>query len=136
MRSSSDRRVKSRKSTMCIEVNDLTSVGSFQVIAKKGHIVNASTSGFLLELSRPNLVPEEFRENLSLAPIIGQHVCLYMPHMNLDLDGTVTRAQHVGKGKFVVAIDFSFDVPDYWRECLVDLLPEPGELAELSEEEE
>ena len=48
--------------------------------------------------------------------------------MNLDLDGRVVRASHIGRGAFEIALEFSEDIPEYWRECLVDLLPEPGEI--------
>lgn len=121
------RRVAERKSVEGIEIYDLTSLSNYTVIARNGMIVNASRTGFLVQISRAALVPEDLRENLSLQSTVGQSVVLYLPQMNLDLDGTVMRAKHIGKGKFVVAIDFSNDVPDYWRECLVDLLPAPGE---------
>jgi hypothetical protein len=34
----------------------------------------------------------------------------------------------LGKKGFYVAIDYSEEAPEYWRECLMDLLPNPGEL--------
>lgn len=54
--------------------------------------------------------------------------------MNLDLDGTVNRTLHKGRGNFEIAIEFSRDVPEYWRECLIDLLPAPGEMEDDEEE--
>jgi hypothetical protein len=123
-----DRRIASRKEIEGIEINDLTSISSYSLIARKGRIINASRTGFLLEIDRKALVPGELRDNLSLESTLGQQVVLYLPQMNLDLDGTIMRTSHQGKGKFLVAIDFSYDVPDYWRECLVDLLPAPGEM--------
>ncbi len=131
-----DRRVAKRKSTVCIDVQDLTTVTTYKVIATKGQILNASTTGFLMELDRNDILPSELRDNLSLESCLGQQVCLYLPQMNLDLDGTITRARHRGKGKFEVAIDFSYDVPDYWRECLIDLLPSQHEMEQILEEEE
>jgi len=123
-----DRRIANRKKTEGIEIHDLTSISSYSVIARVGRIVNASNTGFLVEVDRQSLVPAELRDNLSLESTMGQQVVLYLPQMNLDLDGTITRAIHLGKGRFGIAIDFSYDVPDYWRDCLVDLLPAPGEL--------
>lgn len=123
-----NRRISSRKEIEGIEINDLTSITNYSVIARHGRIINASCTGFLVEIERQWLVPEELRENLNLSSTLGQAVVLFLPQMNLDLDGTITRAKHVGKGRFVIAIDFSIDVPEYWRNCLVDLLPEPGEL--------
>ena len=125
-----ERRIASRKEVDFIQVNDLTSVHDYSVIAKSGQIINASTSGFLLELCREDLVPEELRSNLSLETTLGQQVVLYLPQMNLDLDGTISRATHKGNGVYEVAVEFSADVPEYWRACLIDLLPEEGELEE------
>lgn len=122
------RRIAERKLVEGIEVYDLTSLSNYTVIARHGQIINASRSGFLVQINRTALIPTDLRESLSLHSIVGQSVVLYLPQMNLDLDGTVIRANHTGKGQFVIAIDFSTEVPEYWRECLVDLLPAPGEL--------
>lgn len=123
-----NKRLAERKDTDGIEISDLTSISNYAVIARYGKIVNASNSGFLVEIERHALVPDDLRENLSLESTLGQSVVLYLPQMNLDLDGTISRTKHVGRGKFVIAINFSSDVPEYWRECLVDLLPAPGEI--------
>jgi hypothetical protein len=125
---SKDRRTASRKDIDFIQVNDLTSVSDYSVIAKSGIIINASSNGFLMEISREDLVPEKLRNNLSLEAAVGQQVVLYLPQMNLDLDGTITRALHKGKGRYRVAIEFSHEVPEYWRDCLIELLPQPGEI--------
>lgn len=124
-----ERRIAARKTVDLIHVNELTSLSSYSVIASVGVIVDASQSGFLLSVDRSQLIPKEYRENLSLANLVGHQVVMYLPQMNLDLDGTITRADHVGKGKFEIAITFSPEVPEYWRGCLVDLLPAPGEIA-------
>lgn len=123
-----ERRVAERKSVDPIVVSDITSLSNYTVIAKTGCVVDASTRGFLLSIQRDDLLPEDLRQNLSLESLVGQQVVLYLPQMNLDLDGTVTRADHRGKGNFEIAIDFSHEVPEYWRECLIDLLPSPGEI--------
>ena len=123
-----ERRVAARKTVDLIHVHELTSLSSYSVIAREGVIVDASHSGFLLSIERSQLIPKEYRENLSLTKLVGHQVVMYLPQMNLDLDGTITRADHVGKGKFEIAITFSPEVPEYWRECLVDLLPAPGEI--------
>ncbi len=129
----SDRRFANRKKIEGVKFNDLTSITNYAVLARCGRIVDASISGFLIEIERKDLVPDELRENLSLEATLGQQVALYLPQMNLDLDGTITRATHMGKGRFAIAIDFSFDVPEYWRACLIDLLPAPGEIDSLEE---
>lgn len=123
-----ERRVAARKVVDFIHVAELTSLSNYSVIAHEAVIVDASQSGFLMRIDRAQLVPKEFRENLSLESMVGHQVVMYLPQMNLDLDGTVTRANHMGKGLFELAVTFSPDVPEYWRGCLVDLLPGPGEI--------
>lgn len=129
----SDRRVAARKIVDFIHVSELTSLSSYSVIAREGVIVDASLSGFLLRVERTNLIPKEFRENMSMDSLVGHQVVMYLPQMNLDLDGVITRATHKGKGNFEIAITFSPEVPEYWRGCLVELLPAPGEI--LDEEQ-
>jgi len=123
-----ERRHAARKVVDLIHVAELTSLSSYSVIAREGVIVDASQSGFLMTVQRSSLVPKEYRDNLNLAHLIGHQVVMYLPQMNLDLDGTITRADHVGKGHFEIAVVFSPDVPEYWRGCLVELLPAPGEI--------
>ncbi|MGE0528350.1 MAG: hypothetical protein AB7G93_14165 [Bdellovibrionales bacterium] len=125
-----ERRIAARKVVDFIHVTELTSLSNYSVIAREGVIMDASQSGFLVKIQRSQLVPKELRENLSMDHLIGHQVVMYLPQMNLDLDGTVTRAQHIGRGEFEVAVTFSKDVPEYWRDCLVDLLPSPGEIVE------
>lgn len=123
-----ERRVAYRKVVDFIHVSELTSLSSYLVIAHQGVIVDASQSGFLLRIERTQLVPKEYRDNLVLTHLVGHQVVMYLPQMNLDLDGTITRADHIGKGQFEIAVTFASDVPEYWRDCLVDLLPAPGEI--------
>ncbi len=125
-----DRRIAERKDIDSVHVAELTSLSSYSVIAREAAIVDASRSGFLMQIRRPDLVSDEYRENLSMDNLVGHQVVMFLPQMNLDLDGTVIRARHVGKGNFEIALTFSDDVPEYWRDCLVDLLPAPGEMNE------
>jgi hypothetical protein len=123
-----ERRVAARKIVDFIHIAELTSLSNYSVIAHEWVIIDASQSGMLLRVERLKLVSKDLRENLNLTGLVGQQVVMYLPQMNLDLDGSVTRADHVGKGKFEIAITFSADVPEYWRDCLVELLPAPGEM--------
>jgi hypothetical protein len=125
-----EKRSATRKSVDSILVSDLTSLSSYSVLAKEGYIVDASTSGFLLVVSRKHLVQKELKQDLNMDKLVGQQVVLYLPQMNLDLDGRVTRTHHRGSGFFEVAIEFGPDVPKYWKECLIDLLPTPGEIGQ------
>ncbi|MCB0355835.1 MAG: hypothetical protein KDD40_02450 [Bdellovibrionales bacterium] len=124
-----ERRIIDRKTVDSIHVSDITSLNNYQLIANEGYIVDASARGFLMVITRKDLVPTELRTNLNLDNLVGSNLCLYLPQMNLDLDGKVVRAKHIGRGVFEVALEFSDDIPEYWRECLVELLPEPGEIS-------
>lgn len=124
-----ERRLNDRKVVDAINVAELTSLSNYNVIAHEGVIVDASSTGFLLKIDRKHFVPKELRENLSINQLIGQQVVMFLPQMNLDLDGTISRAEHKGRGQFEIAVTFSAEVPEYWRDCLVDLLPAPGEIA-------
>lgn len=125
-----ERRASIRKTIHSIHVSDLTAMNNYGIIAREGAIIDASPFGFLMTIKRRDLVPIGLKENLTLDSLIGQQVVLFLPEMNLDLDGKITRTAHKGKGMFEVAVEFSEDIPSYWRECLVDLLPKPGELDE------
>ena len=104
-------------------VCDLTSLNSYTLIAKQGYLVDVSSAGFILILSRKNLAHDHLRGHLTLDSIVGHDIVLYLPQMNLDLDGTVTRTTYQGRGTFEVCIEFGPEVPEYWKECLIDLLP-------------
>ncbi|RME17808.1 MAG: hypothetical protein D6797_01675 [Bdellovibrio sp.] len=125
-----DQRYSQRKRIDAVKISDLTSLNSYMVIAEAGNIVDASITGFLIRLRRQDLVPKELKQHLSLDSLVGQQVVLYLPQMNLDLDGIITRTRHIGGGVFDIGVEFSQDVPEYWRQCLVDLFPEPGEFSE------
>lgn len=123
-----DRRLRERKIVDEIVVSELTSLSSYNIIAHTGTIIDASSSGFLLSLDRKQFAPKDLRDSLTLDSLIGHQVVMFLPQMNLDLDGTIVRTEHKGKGRFELAITFSAEVPEYWRDCLVDLLPAPGEI--------
>ncbi|MAV91515.1 MAG: hypothetical protein CL676_08835 [Bdellovibrionaceae bacterium] len=128
-----ERRIADRKLVDPVRVAELTSLSSYNVIASEGIIIDASQSGFLLKVDRLDLIPEDYKKNLNLNELIGDQVVMFLPQMNLDLDGTVTRALHTGRGCFEIAVTFSQDIPEYWRDCLVDLLPYPGEFENPSQ---
>lgn len=117
-----------RKQLDTIHIESLTSLDQFSLLARRGKIVNASTSGFLLHIHRQDLVPKILRENLTIDYVVGERVKLLISEMNLEIEGTVTRTKLVGQGVFAVAVDFTKNAPEYWRECLLDLLPNSGEI--------
>lgn len=117
-----------RKEVTPIHVEYLTSLDDFTKIARDLKIVEVSSNGILLECDRQSLIPVSLRKNLSLDVLIGDRVFLRLSDMNLEVSGVITRTQLSGKKGYRIAVDYSDDAPEYWRECLTDLLPTPGEL--------
>lgn len=111
-----------------IRVSGFTSLDHLTMIARDAHIVDASTTGFLLRLNRSSLLPKQFKGALSLADLEGAKVLIRLEELNLEISGVVARTKRGTKDSFDVAIDFSDDAPEFWRECLMDLLPRPGDL--------
>jgi len=108
----------------------MSSLESLTKLTRGGNIVEASTTGFLVRVKREDLVPVALRKNLTLDPLVGSKVLLHLPQMNLEISGIIARTQLIGKQGFEIGIDYTDDAPEYWRECLVDLLPAPGEFDE------
>lgn len=123
-----NRRVAPRKEVSPIHITHLTSLDDFAKIAKNCEIIEASSTGLLLQVKREDLIPTALRKNLSLDVLIGDRVFMHLEEMNLELSGVITRTTLSGKKGFQIAIDYSDEAPEYWRECLMDLLPQPGEL--------
>lgn len=118
-----ERRIAHRKDINFIPVKNLATLDPFTLISRRAEIVDASSTGFLLYVHRKNLAPKGLRANLTLKPLEGERVMLKIENMELDLDGLISRTKYIGDGVFEIAVDFSADAPEYWRECLVDLLP-------------
>lgn len=124
------RRISPRKETSPVQVAYIASMEDLAKIAKNCEIIEASASGLLLLIKRQDLVPTSLRGNLNLDALIGDRIYMRIEEMNLEVSGKVARTQFMGKKGFHVAIDYSEDAPEYWRECLMDLLPTPGEFDE------
>lgn len=123
-----NRRVAPRKEVSPINVSYITSLSDFTRIARNCEIVEASATGLLLLVRREDLLPSSLRKNLTLDILVGESIFMHLEDMNLEISGSVARTQLLGKKGFYLAIDYSEDAPEYWRECLMDLLPIPGEL--------
>ena len=122
-----EQRESQRKQLHTINIESLTSLDQFSLLARTGKIVDASATGFLLHIDRKDFVPKVLRDNLSIECIHDERVKMSIREMNLEVDGKIARTKLIGKGVFEIAIDFSDTAPAYWRECLLDLLPVPGE---------
>ena len=106
-----------------IEIKSFTSLDHMTLVSRTGVLVEASSTGFLLNIKRSELVPKEFKNQLSLDALIGDRVMLRIDPMNLEMSGKVARTKRLTKDLFEIAIDYSDDAPEYWRELLVDMLP-------------
>ena len=121
-------RAAPRRDISPIEVSSISSMENLAKIAKHGEIIEASITGFLLRVRREDLVPVALRRNLTIDSLVGTRVLLHLPQMNLEVSGRIARTKLMGKDGYEIGVDYSDDAPEYWRECLVDLLPAPGEL--------
>ena len=123
-----EKRVAPRQDLQPLEITGFTSLDHRGLVARKGQIVEASKTGFCLHINRKDLLPKELRDSLSLHSIEGSRIVLIVEQMDLELSGTIKRTRRQGKDIFEIGIDYSEDAPEYWRECLLDLLPRPGEM--------
>jgi hypothetical protein len=129
-------RVALRKEVDGIDVVDVRYGANLDTLAPQAKLVDVSSTGIMLQIHREELKPRKYRGSLSLEDLVGEPVCLEIDVMALEIDGMVTRTKNIGGGVYEIGIDYSAGTPEYWRECLVDLLPHPGEIAAEEEEYE
>ncbi|MCB0378017.1 MAG: hypothetical protein KDD33_05950 [Bdellovibrionales bacterium] len=125
---SAEKRYFDRKNIDPLHIQGLISIGTLTPIADDGYMVEASASGFRLEIFRKDLCDPKLKDTLTLDSIEGLEVSIFIPAMDLDITGIIVRSKYCGDHKFEIGIDYTSDAPEYWRECLCDLLPGPGEL--------
>jgi hypothetical protein len=116
-------RVSSRHNIQPLEIHGMISIANLTPICDFGHIVEASSSGFKLIVKRDDFCQSEHKSTMNLDKLNGTEISLYIPIMDLDITGQVTRTKYVSNKEFEIGIDYSSDAPEYWRECLCDLLP-------------
>ena len=92
-------------------------------IVKKALIPQIEPSGFHLIFNYRDLVAESLKFQLHLHSLWYKNIHMYIPDMQIELEGKVVSTQHLGEGTFKVNIQFSKTVPQYWRECLSELWP-------------
>lgn len=122
-----NRRIAPRRDITPLQVSSVSSLENLAKIAKYGEIIEASTTGFLLIVKREDLIPAGLRKNLTLEALHDNKILLHLPQMNIEISGKIKRTKLLGKQGFELGVDYTEDAPEYWRECLVDLLPSPGE---------
>ncbi len=125
----SEKRYFDRKELDPLAIQGLMSISDLTPISDGGFLVEASPSGFRLEVTRKDLCDPIHKQNLNIEDIVGLQVSMFIPAMDLDITGIIARTKYCGEQKFEIGIDYTSDAPEYWRECLCDLLPSPGELS-------
>lgn len=115
-----------RKETEAVDVVDLRL--NMEDFAETAKIMDISKTGLLLHVHRDQLLSKAIKKKFELSNIVGEQLFMTIEPMDLEIDGVVTRTKSIGKGWFEIGIDYSAGSPDYWRECLVDLLPSPDEM--------
>lgn len=118
-----DRRNSPREKVEPIPVRGLMSIDHKTQLSRVAQIVDASTTGFLLHVARKDLIPEQFRDALSISALEGDQVILLIDPLNLEVSGKIARTKRLNKETYEIVVDFSDDAPEYWREALIDMLP-------------
>ena len=106
-----------------LTLDSLCSMENLEKLAKYGEIIEASATGILIKIDRQDFVSKELRSNLNIDQLIGKEVFFNIHEMDLEISGKIARTKFLGKNGFVIAVDYSSDSPEYWRECLMDFLP-------------
>ena len=114
---------QSGKELAKLTLDSFSSSDNLQKLAKFGQIIEASSSGILIKFKRDDFVAKELRSNLNIDQLVGKNIFFNIHEMNLEISGKVARTKFLGKDGFLVAVDYTTDAPEYWRECLMDLLP-------------
>ena len=113
-----------RKEVQPLTLDSFSSLENLQKLANYGEVIEASSTGILLKFKRDDFVDKALRSHLTIDHLIGHSVFFNIHEMNLEISGVIARTKFLGKAEgFLIAIDYSADAPEYWRECLMDLLP-------------
>ena len=117
-----------RKPLTPVQVSYISSMSDLSKLVRNSQIIEASSTGLLIHVERDELVASKLRNNLNIDHLIGERVFLRLDDMNLEISGIVARTKFLGKQGFHIAVDYTDEAPEYWRECLMDLLPSVGEM--------
>lgn len=104
-----------------IKVSQFSLIKTSDIIAQQAFLFQVSPKGFYLRLDRKDL-PKKLKSNLTLHSICNRDVTMHLPQLDFGLDGTITHTRHIGRGVFELFIQFFDNVPNYWSDCLLDML--------------
>jgi len=130
-----DRRQSPRKRLDPIHIAEMKTTDRRTVLVHHGTILNASATGLLIRVERDALNPEILQHDVPLTTIEGEHVVMQIVEMALEIDGKIVRAHQTAPTWCEIAIDYTDNAPEYWRECLADLLPGLGEIVQAASSE-
>ena len=106
-----------------VKAASITLSNEDNLIVKKAVVSEVSPHGFNLTFHYRDLVPKSLKFQLHLHSLWYKNIHMYIPDMEIDLEGKVIGTRHIGKGNFEVNVEFSQEIPQYWCECLFDLWP-------------
>ena len=112
-----------KKKIKGVKAASITLSNEENLIVKKALISQVSPAGFNLIFNYRDLVPESLKFQLHLHSLWYKNIHMYIPDMEMEMEGTVIGTRHLGTGNFEINIEFFQEVPKYWRECLFDLWP-------------
>ena len=124
---------QSHRKTTAVWISEIVQSDSHERLFARGQVKDVSSSGLLIHVIRKDILHPRLRTSLTLESLCKTTVSFSIEGLNTALEGEVTRTKSLGKSGFELAIDFTDDAPEYWRECLVDLLP--GATGEFEEED-
>lgn len=116
-----------RKNVAEVHVLNLKNISTGEVYFSRASIVDVSATGLLLRIKRDHILTVPLRSTLTWSGLANVSVGFTIEIMDTYIEGIVTRTKPEGKGEFLIAVDFREDAPEYWRNCLVDLLPDHDE---------
>ena len=113
-----------RKNVAQVDVLNVKNISTGEVYFSRASIVDVSPTGLLLRIQREHILTVPLRSTLTWATLVNISVGFTIEVMDTYIEGIITRSKPEGKGEFLLAVDFREDAPEYWRNCLVDLLPD------------
>ena len=116
-----------RKKTYPLQISQMVLCDSHTPLTRGGRFIEVSSNGFKVLIERNDFLNPKYSSNLDCSDLIGLDVWIHLADFDLILNGTIQRTRFIGQGKFEFGIDFTHFEPDYWREVLFDLLPNPKE---------
>jgi hypothetical protein len=128
MNGNENRSFKDRKSLTEVDVLNVKNINTGEVYFTRATLVDVSATGLLLRVERGNILSMGLRSALSFDSMVNASVGFTIEVMDTYIEGVVTRTKREDKDTFLVAVDFREDAPEYWRNCLFDLLPDDGNL--------